>query len=160
MTTPRIIFRSALLLAATSLPLVAQQTSSDASMLMRQDSVFDAATAARGVDGWTAFFAPNGSMVSDTTTPTTGVVAIREAMAGFFADPSASLRWTPTSGGMLLAGKVGYTVGTFERRRRNPAGVMTRATGHYTTIWMKQPDGSWKIILDTGAADGPPVELR
>ncbi len=150
---------AALLMPAMSVPLAAQQPH-EAMALMREDSLFDAATAAHGIEGWVASFAPNGSMLSDTTAPTTGTAAIRDAMAGFFADSSASLRWKPTSGGMLLAGKVGYTIGTYERRRRNSAGVLMRATGRYTTVWMKQPDHSWKIILDTGAADGPPEEVR
>ena len=35
-----------------------------------------------------------------------------------------------------------------------------KSTGTYSTTWMKQPDGSWKIVLDTGNPDGPPVEIK
>jgi hypothetical protein len=31
--------------------------------------------------------------------------------------------------------------------------------GSYSTLWMKQPDGSWKVVFDTGNADGPPKEI-
>jgi ketosteroid isomerase-like protein len=33
-------------------------------------------------------------------------------------------------------------------------------SGTYSTTWKKQPDGSWKIILDTGSPDGPAVVVK
>lgn len=138
----------------------AQNTPDEASLLMQLDRDFDKATAEKGVDGWVAYFAPNGSMLSDTTRPTTGLSEIRIAMEPAFNDSSFSLRWQPTKAEMMMPGVLGYTVGKWERFRKNKEGKLMKSTGTYTSVWKKRPDGSWKIVLDTGNPDGPPVEIK
>jgi ketosteroid isomerase-like protein len=139
---------------------IGQGTPDEAALLMRLDREFDMATAEKGVDGWAAYFAPNGSMLSDTSKPTTGHEDIRKAMEPAFKDPSFSLRWQPTNAGIMIPGIIGYTVGRWERSRKNKEGKLMKWTGTYSTTWKKQPDGSWKIVLDTGNPDGPPVEIK
>ena len=138
----------------------AQNIPDEASLLMQLDRDFDKATAEKGVDGWVMFFAPNGSMLGDTSQPTTGIAAIRAEMEPVFKDSSFSLRWHPTKGEMMIPGVIGFTVGRWERIRKNKEGKLMKSTGTYSTTWKKQPDGSWKIVLDSGSSDGPPVEIR
>jgi ketosteroid isomerase-like protein len=139
--------------------LMAQDIKDEASLLMQLDREFDKATAEKGVDGWVAYFAPNGSMLSDTSAPTVGPFAIRVEMKPVFQDTTFSLRWHPTKTDMMIPGVIGYTVGRWERIRKNKDGKWMKSTGTYSTTWMKQPDASWKIVLDTGESDGPPVEM-
>jgi ketosteroid isomerase-like protein len=42
----------------------------------------------------------------------------------------------------------------------NKEGKWMKSTGTYSIIWKKQPDASWKIVLDSGASDGPPIEMK
>jgi ketosteroid isomerase-like protein len=142
---------SGLLLFASA--IYAQQKPNEASFLMQLDSDFDKATAEKGVDGWIAYFAPNGSMLSDTSQPTTGLAAIRSEMESALGDKNFSLRWHPVKAEMLIPGVLGYTVGRWERIRKTPEGTTIKKTGTYTSIWKKQPDDSWKIVLDTGSPD-------
>jgi len=151
-------FTSGVLLLSTA--TFAQNTPNEASLLMQLDRNFDKATAEKGVDGWVAYFAPNGSMLGDTSKPITGEDEIRKAMEPAFDDSSFSLRWHPTKAEMMIPGVIGYTVGRWERLRKNKEGKLMKSTGTYSTTWMKQPDGSWKIVLDTGNPDGPPVEIK
>jgi ketosteroid isomerase-like protein len=138
----------------------AQEKTDEAALLMQLDRDFDKATAERGVDGWVPFFAPNGSMLSDTSRPETGPAEIRAAMKPAFDDSNFSLRWHPTKGEIMIPGVIGYTVGRWERIRKNKEGKWMKSTGTYSTTWKKQPDGSWKIVLDSGVSDGPPVEVK
>jgi ketosteroid isomerase-like protein len=138
----------------------AQNYSNEELRLMQLDRDFDKATAERGIEGWIAFFAPNGSMLSDTEKPTTGYAEIRRAMGPALNDTAFSLRWQPTKAEMMIPGVIGYTVGTWIRIRRTNDGKHMKSTGTYSTTWKKQPDGSWKIVLDTGNPDGPPVEIK
>jgi ketosteroid isomerase-like protein len=138
----------------------AQHESSEALLLMQLDRDFDKSTAEKGVDGWVGYFAPNGSMLGDTSQPTTGIAAIRAAMDPVFKDSSFSLRWHPTKGEMMIPGVLGYTVGRWVRLHKNNEGKMMKSTGTYSTTWKKQPDGSWKIVLDSGTSDGPPIEIK
>jgi ketosteroid isomerase-like protein len=138
----------------------AQNTPDEASLLMQLDRDFDKATGKKGVDGWVMYFAPNGSMLGDTSQPTTGITAIRAEMEPVFKDSSFSLRWHPIKAEMMIPGVLGYSVGRWERRRKNKEGKVMKSTGTYSTTWKKQPDGSWKIVLDTGNPDGPPIEVE
>jgi ketosteroid isomerase-like protein len=140
--------------------LMAQQLNDESLHLMQIDRDFDKATAEKGVDGWVMYFAPNGSMLGDTSQPTTGIAAIRTQMEPIFKDSSFSLRWHPTKGEMMIPGIIGYTVGRWERLWKNKEGKMMKSIGTYSTIWKKQPDGSWKIVLDSGSSDGPPIEIK
>jgi ketosteroid isomerase-like protein len=137
-----------------------QEKTDGATLLMQLDRDFNKATAAKGVDGWVAYFAPNGSMLSDTSKPTTGHAEIRTVMEPVFKDSTFTLRWHPTKGEMMIPGVIGYTVGRWERIRRNKEGKWMKSTGTYSTTWKKQPDSSWKIVLDSGVSDGPPVEVK
>ena len=139
---------------------MAQDTKDEASMLMQLDHDFNKATAEKGVEGWVEYFAPNGSMLSDTSTPTVGPAAIRTEMKPVFQDTTFSLRWHPTKAEIMIPGVIGYTVGRWERIRKNKEGKWMKSTGTYSTTWMKQPDTSWKIVLDSGVSDGPPVEIK
>ena len=127
---------------------------------MERDREFDQTTAEKGLEGWVFFFAPNGSMLADTVKPVLGPVEIRKAMKPAFDDTSYSLRWQPQKAGMMIPGAIGFTAGRYERRRRNREGRMTVSRGSYTSVWKKQPDDSWKIILDTGQSDGPPIVME
>jgi ketosteroid isomerase-like protein len=152
----QLIFGVLMLSAVT----VAQNTSDEASLLMQLDRDFEKATAERGVDGWVAYFASNGSMLGDTSQPTTGIAAIRAEMEPVFKDSNLSLSWYPTKAEMMIPGVLGYTVGKWETHRKNKEGKTLKIMGTYSTIWKKQTDGSWKIVLDTGSADEPPVEIK
>lgn len=58
-------------------------------------------------------------------------------------DPAApSLVWWPNWAGIAKSGDLGFTTGGVE--------VGGRRTGHYFTIWKRQPDGSWKWVYDGG----------
>jgi ketosteroid isomerase-like protein len=137
-----------------------QQESSEALLLMQLDRDFDKATTEKGVDGWVMYFAPNGSMLGDTSQTTTGIAAIRAQMEPIFKDSSFSLRWYPTKAELMIPGVIGYTVGRWERRWKNKEGKIMKSTGTYSTTWKKQPDGSWKIVLDSGSPDGQPIKVK
>jgi ketosteroid isomerase-like protein len=81
-------------------------------------------------------------------------------MDPIFTLPSFTLRWKPLHAEMMISGVVGYTRGSFERRRLNKDGAYTLQTGTYTTVWMKQPGGLWKAVLDTGNPDGTPQVIE
>ena len=139
---------------------IGQEKNDEAALLMQLDRDFDKATTEKGVDGWVSYFAPNGSMLSDTSKPTTGPAEIRSEMEPVFKDSSFSLRWHPTKGEMMIPGVIGYTVGRWEKIRKNKEGKWMKSTGTYSTTWKKQPDSSWKIVLDSGVSDSPPIEVK
>lgn len=107
------------------------------------DRAFAADTAARGADGWTDGYAPDG-VNWGAGRVITGRAAIHADIAELLAH--SSLTWTPVASRMGAAGTLGFTVGTFAIVRDKA--VVGR--GSYVTVWRKQPDGSWKVQSDAG----------
>ena len=63
--------------------------------------------------------------------------------------PLVTLNWAPIYGDISQAGDVGYTTGPYTVEDRSPAKRPTRH-GMYSSVWKKQADGSWKVLLDLG----------
>lgn len=66
------------------------------------------------------------------------------------------LEWWPNFAGISRSGDMGFTTGGVQ--------LGGRRTGHYFTVWKRQPDGSWKWVYDGGsgasAADVPGPETE
>jgi len=73
-----------------------------------------------------------------------------EAVAQVYAQSEAGeeLTWAPVDGGAAASGDLGWTAGTAIYRAPGPKG--DRAYTKYLTIWARQPDGSWRWLLDAG----------
>jgi ketosteroid isomerase-like protein len=66
---------------------------------------------------------------------------------------TATLTWTPAEAEVSQGGDMGYTWGRYEYRDRGANGKVAVQTGTYVTVWRRQPDGSWKVVLDGGEPD-------
>jgi ketosteroid isomerase-like protein len=117
------------------------------------DLAFAKATKERGVDGWVEYFADSGVMIGPGHN-WVGRAAIREVMAPELGDTTLSLTWRPVSAEVSASGDLGYTIGRWERSWRGKDSTAT-LRGTYVTIWRKQGDGTWKVVLDVGNADPP-----
>ena len=69
---------------------------------------------------------------------------------------SGLLSWEPVYADVSRAGDIGYTTGPWEFR---PGGPADKPAGHgqFMTIWGKQPDGTWKFLLDIGTSNPAPA---
>jgi len=146
-------FLAVVLMAAIAGGLsLAEKRSAGPEALMKADEEFDRVTAEKGIDGWVSFFAEDGMQLTPEGN-IKGHAAIREYMGPAFARPGFSLRWKPVSADIASSGDLGYTTGTYESRGTDAQGKPVVRTGRYVSIWKKQKDGSWKVVLDTGQQD-------
>lgn len=60
-----------------------------------------------------------------------------------------SLSWFPIYADVSRAGDMGYTTGPFEYRS-DPDNNKADGCGFYVSIWKKQKDGVWKVMIDGG----------
>jgi ketosteroid isomerase-like protein len=67
------------------------------------------------------------------------------------------LDWHPVWADVSSAGDLGYTTGPYVLRHLGTAHTPP-GHGYYFSIWKKQADGSWKVILDTGIRTPAPAE--
>ncbi|MDH5590020.1 MAG: DUF4440 domain-containing protein [Gemmatimonadota bacterium] len=124
-------------------------TPPDSSVLMEADRAFAADVAESGREAWVSWFAADGSQILPDVGEIRGWDAIREIMAGL-DDPTVSLTWEPLRADIAASGDLGWTTGAYRSERVGADGEVTVAQGRYVTIWRRQPDGSWKVVMDLG----------
>jgi ketosteroid isomerase-like protein len=133
------------------LATIAFATERDVSVLMQADRDFAKATAAKRLDGWMSFMAPNAVLLR--AEPLVGLDQIKAGMAKDFDSPGFQLTWEPTKAEFVGSGPVGYTVGRYEAKFTGDDGKPQTSYGSYMTTWHKQADGSWKVVADIGSPD-------
>ena len=86
------------------------------------------------------FSAPDGVAVRPA-----GTVNVKQDLAGWPDTNNAGfIEWWPAFAGIARSGDLGFTTG--------PASYGGgKSYGNYFTVWKKQPDGSWKWLIDQGA---------
>ncbi|MDX1390247.1 MAG: hypothetical protein R3344_13735 [Acidobacteriota bacterium] len=63
---------------------------------------------------------------------------------------NGQLSWDPAFADMALSGDLGYTTGPWILSPLEPAMGAGELHGDYITVWKRQPDDSWKVLLDIG----------
>ena len=91
-------------------------------------------------------FDSTGVTLATHMPPIEGYKSIRELLLSK-SDSSYTLTWEPRFAKVAASGELGYTYGTYK--------LIDKATkklseGTYTTIWLKNKQGQWKAVLDTG----------
>jgi ketosteroid isomerase-like protein len=103
----------------------------------------------RGGAAFADWFAEDGVALNNGQAPVIGRVAILKSATW---DPKLyQLTWTPTEAVLGPSGDIGYTWGHYEGHSKDANGNPVTTSGRYITIWRKQPNGSWKVVLDAGA---------
>ena len=123
-------------------------TAESAAPVIAVEREFAADGAARG---WAASFRRYHAPEAIVLQPDPIKAAI--TLAKVEGDGPNTLLWRPAYAGIARSGDFGFTTGPVQIRGKE--GV----TGHYFTIWRKQPDGSWKWIFDAGCDVRDPAPL-
>ena len=107
----------------------------------------------RGGAGFADWFADDGVALGNGAAPLIGKVAI--AGSATWSPKDYQLTWTPTDAMMGPSGDMGYTWGHYEGRSKDTNGNPVLTSGRFITVWRRQPDGTWKVVLDAGANEPP-----
>jgi ketosteroid isomerase-like protein len=133
----------------------ASSTKPTAEMLRQLEGEFMKAAADKGSQGYMSYYADDAVEVPNGAALIRGKVEIAKGM-GFLDDKNNQLVWTPVGADISGSGDLGYTYGTFEFHSKDKEGKAVVDYGKYTSIWKKQADGSWKVVLDMGNASPAP----
>lgn len=126
------------------------------SFLLNLDREFSLATAAGGGTAFAKWFAPNAVLIPEGKPPVLGESAI--AAHSDWTAAEYRLTWTPEGARMNHSGTTGFTWGNYKGQSQSRNEPPTLTTGRYMTVWEKQPDGTWKVALETTNHEPPPVE--
>ncbi|HXV73714.1 MAG TPA: DUF4440 domain-containing protein [Sphingomonadales bacterium] len=152
--------RHTILALALAVPLAVTGCEKPATMsaadLMAIDAAFSEYSEAHGpAAAWEKYVHEDAVGLNPDQPPTIG----RAEMLKAFADwpEHLTLTWDPRGGDVAESGDLGYTWGIYVVMGITPEGEAVKSEGKYATVWKKQPDGSWKAVLDGGSLNGPPA---
>lgn len=134
------------MLLAISLPAFSADFQKE---LLEADRAFDRDTAARGLDGWMAWFADDARL-NTAQGEISGKAAVTKYYSGMFARREFSIRWQPFFASASSDGTLGYTMGTAVISYRDGQGQIQKRDGRYLTVWRRQADGRWLAVTDMG----------
>lgn len=124
--------------------------------LLAADAAFLAAVQENGVDAaFEEFMAP---LSVNLLAGDRARVGLGDILGGFEDwQPEWQLAWEAEGAGLADDGSLGFTWGRWQLSRANAEGADETDYGYYTTIWGRQPDGHWKVILDMTNVSPPPA---
>jgi ketosteroid isomerase-like protein len=97
------------------------------------------------------FAAPDVAFLDTDPRKFRGDEAVRERMGT--DKPGVKLTWSASFTDVSNDGTLGYNYGRYESRRPGPDGQEVVRTGWFLTIWKRQPDGTWRYVMDNGTPD-------
>jgi ketosteroid isomerase-like protein len=149
------VFIGTLLIAVAVVPAVrpfvsASPKDKDTAETLRQlEGEFMKAATEHGSQGYISYYADDAVEVPNGAPIIQGKANIAKTM-GFLDDKNNRLTWTPVGADISASGDLGYTYGTYEFRAVGKDGKPVVEHGKYTSIWKKQKDRSWRVVLDMG----------
>jgi ketosteroid isomerase-like protein len=121
-------------------------------LLFRLEANFAADVAKNGHAAFLTYFAEDGVELVDG-----GGINSKDDMRKQPPWPEGtSLAWTPVHAEMAASGDLGYTYGTYVYTAKNKEGKLVANYGKYTSVWKKQKDGQWKVVVDMGNSSPDP----
>jgi uncharacterized protein (TIGR02246 family) len=131
-----------------ALGLTGELSSADLAAIRATDSAFVASANAGNVDGVVAVYAPDAALLPPNLPPQKGRNAIRSFWAGFLN--AYTVRFETGSDVIEGRGDLAYNLGYYRftavpKAKADP-GVADE--GKFVEVLKKQPDGSWKYVVD------------
>lgn len=106
------------------------------------ESSFAASMAQRDLEAFASHVSSEAIFFSDTVVMR-GKRAVIEGWRRYFEKPAAPFSWKPDVIEVLPSGHLAISNGPVF----DPAG---KKIGNFSSIWRREPDGSWQIIFDKG----------
>ncbi len=139
---------------AAALPCAATDREAFKAELVKVENAFNAMAQEEGLlKAFEYFAAPDVAFIDTDPRRFRGLTAVRERMGP--DPPGVKLSWSPMFTDVSDDGTLGHNYGRYESRQPGPDGKEVVRSGWFLTIWKRQPDGSWKYVMDTGAPDRP-----
>ena len=115
--------------------------------LLRADREFAALSEQSGPkQAFAAYLAPDAMLIGRAGDPVEGY---EQALASFGDADRFELHWQPQFAEVAQAADMGWTWGRYQLLAEGKLVY----SGKYVNIWLRQPDGSWKVRVDMGNQD-------
>jgi ketosteroid isomerase-like protein len=127
----------------------------DEAAIRKMDAEWVTAAQTKQVEAWVEFYSEDAAVLPPNEKLAKTKDDIRKSVGGLLGLPGLSITWNPTKIEVARAGDLGYMYGAYEISWNEANGKRASDIGKNLEIWKKQPDGTWKCIVDTWNSDVP-----
>jgi ketosteroid isomerase-like protein len=113
-----------------------------------QEVAFSRAAEARDLASFVSFLDVDARFVGNGVLR--GPDEIAAAWQVFFADDGPTIKWRPQFVEVLASGDLALTRGPYRVLAKGPDGEAVEEWGTFNSVWRKDADDTWRIILDAG----------
>jgi ketosteroid isomerase-like protein len=126
--------------------------------LLENDLSFSRMSEEKGIaQAFYDFLAPEAISLSAGEPSIRGRDAIKVHLA---AGPQGFFTWQPQAADIARSGDMGFTWGTAIFQSKGTDEKPGIAYSKYVTVWKKQKNGDWKVVLFSNSPSPPPTERR
>ncbi len=125
-------------------------TEKEKQAMLKADNAFSDLSKKRGAnEAFLTYMAEDAVVLQPGSYPVKGKDKIKKEVFSV-SDAGYTLTRRPSFAYVSESGDLGYTYGTFEVQTIDKEGKPAYLRGTYLSIWRKDENGNWKIVLDTG----------
>jgi ketosteroid isomerase-like protein len=125
--------------------------------LLAVDTKFSRDVAEKGLEVYEQYFAEDAVSMPAFEPMVEGKTAILDTYRPYYRDPRFKLTWQPMRAEVSRDGTLGFTIGRYQVTHVDDQGKPITRTGKYVTVWRREWDGTWKVVLDGGSPDERPA---
>jgi ketosteroid isomerase-like protein len=128
--------------------------------LLSVDERFATEVAEHGVSVFERYYAEDAVEMPAFQPLLEGKSAVLEFYKPYGNNPNFKLTWKPIHAEVSKEGDLGFTYGHYQATTIDDEGTPVTRVGKYVTIWRREYDGGWKVVLDGGSPDqreSPPI---
>ena len=120
----------------------------DEAAIRAASAEWNKAAQARDLDKAASYYADNAVFLVDKGALVKGKNSIRLVWKDILAPTAPALAFQTTFVEVARSGDIAYEYGTAEFTTTSKKGKPTVEKAKYVTVWKKQPDSSWKAVVD------------
>ncbi|HXG81676.1 MAG TPA: DUF4440 domain-containing protein [Sphingomicrobium sp.] len=124
------------------------------------DAALQLAVAAKDLDKIMVHYADDAMLMPAAEPAITGKAAITAEWKHVLSIPDIENSSELSRVEVSSANDLAYTMGSYRSRMMGETGVLVEEPGKWLSIWRKQPDGQWRIIVETYNTDIPPPDHK
>ncbi len=120
-----------------------------------REIAFSQAAESRDLDSFRSFIDADARFIGDDVMR--GVDAVATAWAEFFAPDGPTIKWRPRIVEVLDDGYLALSTGPYRIVAKDELGVRKEYWGTFNSVWRRNDDGVWRIVIDAGSpSESPP----
>lgn len=123
-------------------------TKAEAEKIMKLSQEWSQSASTKDVEKVVSYWADDAVLMSAGQPALEGKAAIKQMVEESFKTPGFAISWQPKKVVVSENGDMAYLIEDSQVSFSDSTGKVTTMNNQAVSIWRKQPDGSWKNVVD------------